>query len=543
MQRRAVALAASLLAACGGKSSGPHDWPASLAPTSEVPEPGVRREVVQVAGAPADPNPNTGGKADASADVTIVHRYRADAATAVEVRAVIIAVPGFLAGARAFDLLARALVRRGTQANQPVEVWAIDRRANLLEDRRGFTAAALAGNPEIAQGYYFGADTIGGAKFAGFLPQTQLDYLSEWGLALHVEDLHRVVQLVPQAQRKAHVFLMGHSLGGMFAEAYSAWRFADGTRGFDELAGVLLLDGTLAASPVDQLTYQNGTTGTLGPSPGLNDIRSTTRYSSLPVLGVSTYAHSEIVAQRAVVAPAAVVADADRDTALGFILGLDKVPRMTNKAAVGFGFDRQFNGIGFLAASLGAPTGGPSVSYTNALVQKTLLHPSDVNATYDWDDSATATPAPYTQLDAFARAYSSASGNFVEWYFPARLPLDLGAVGGGTIAESSWQAQAGLRAFDGIRNDAPVLAMAAYLVSLSQAGAVASRIASAVGPGRPNAGAPRTSDAGLQVVDATALSHVDVLTGTESARNPVHGAIEVFVRANATAGTIPPPAF
>jgi hypothetical protein len=549
MQRAVVAAAAVFLCACGHGTSAPdsgpqsQDWPAPVVPGSEVPETGVRREMVQVAGFTPPANPITNGKGPAALDATVVYRYRIDSTPATPVRAVVIAVPGFLAGAGALDTLARALVRRGAAKSQPIEVWAIDRRANLLEDRRGFAAAALAGNPEIATGYYFGSDTVGRKAFAGFLQQTDVDYESEWGLAVHVEDLHRVIQKVPQDQRKARVFLLGHSLGSIFAEAYGAWRFDDGTRGFDELAGFVFLDGALGAQPISAATYQNGQTTTALPLAGLDEIRRSTRYSALPLLGLRSFARSEILAQRNVVAPDVVVADADRDQTFTFLLGLTTVPKLTNKAAMGFSFDRQFAGLTFIDATLGAVTGGAVGKYQSTLFSRQLLHPTDSTATYGWDDSSTATPPPLSNLDAFSRAYSSASGNFLEYYFPARLSLDLAAVGGANLSTSSWQAQAGLRSFDGPANDAPGLAVAGGLASMDEMTAIGARLAPTVGAGRPSAGAQRNAAAGFQVVDATNLAHVDVVTGSEDARNPVHAAVEEFVRANAAAGTVAPPSF
>jgi hypothetical protein len=84
-------------------------------------------------------------------------------------------IPGFLGGATTYDPLARDLVRR---FNGNLEIWAVDRRPNQLEDRLG-AAHAIAGatDPEClasppapecaifegAQFYYpdFDADPLG----------------------------------------------------------------------------------------------------------------------------------------------------------------------------------------------------------------------------------------------------------------------------------------------------------------------------------------------------------------------------------------------
>ena len=51
--------------------------------------------------------------------------------------AVITLIPGFLAGAATFDQIARNVIRDAEKRGKHVEVWAIDRRANCLEDHHG----------------------------------------------------------------------------------------------------------------------------------------------------------------------------------------------------------------------------------------------------------------------------------------------------------------------------------------------------------------------------------------------------------------------
>jgi hypothetical protein len=65
---------------------------------------------------------------------------------------VVVAVPGFLGGAGSFDGLARALVKKGQRDGHSIEVWAIDRRSNLLEDLAGMNAADAMNDPELARG-------------------------------------------------------------------------------------------------------------------------------------------------------------------------------------------------------------------------------------------------------------------------------------------------------------------------------------------------------------------------------------------------------
>jgi hypothetical protein len=519
---------------CGGRGSGVPDVPAVT-----VLEPGVRREVIRLPGVVPPANPETGTVTPNDYNQTQVLRYRQDQETPVPARAIVVAMPGILAGGGSLDPLARALVRRGAAAGEAIEVWAIDRRANLLEDLRGMNAAEATGDPEMAARYYFGGQAFGGVSFPGFVGQDAVAYMSEWGLTTHVEDLHRVIAQVPAAARRGHVFLLGHSLGAAFAEAYAAWRFADGSRGVDELAGLILIDGVLGEAPIDEAAYRSGPAGVF-PLPGIDTIRTGTRYIVLPFLGVEVYPRVEIQALRVLVHPTAVTADEGRDNALALLLSLprDRLPRLSDAAALGLGFDDQSNPLGFTRASLGRATGGPLETYQNPFGGDQIVRPSDPTARYDWVDAREAQPAEWTPLASLAHAIADGRSNFAEWYFPARLALDLQAVAGARIPPGGYQEQYGLRAYDGGLIDAPILAVSAALISASDYDAVRARVAPVIGDGRARAGTPRTDPAAFRVVRAEGMSHLDPVLADDRAENPVPAAVEGFVREGAASGTV-----
>ena len=520
------------------------DWPAGEPPASTVPEAGVRRDVLRVPGATAPPNPVTGDTTPAAENVIQVLRYRADVEPAAAPHAILVAMPGFLAGGASYDGLARALVLRSVAAEAPIEVWAIDRRANVLEDLRGLDAAEVAGDPEIATHYYFDGDTVGGQAFGAFQRDAELGRVSEWGLATTVGDVHALIARVPAAERQARVFLMGHSLGASFAELYAAWRFEDGTRGAEELAGVILVDGLLQPAPIEETAWHEGSTfGGILAIPGVDAQRATGgRVVALPLLGVDLHVVGEIMALRALVAPDAVVEDAKRDRTAGFVIGLgpDDVPAWTNAGALGLAFDDRSCGLQFAAVSMGVATGGPMVTYENALAGMELEHPGDPTATYDWIDARDADPKELVPLARFAHAISHGRANLTEWYFPARLVSDILALGGGDIAEDSWQAGTGLRAFDGDLIDAPFLTIGTAQIRGTNFEILRTRLA-AVGAGRPQAGASRDQAEGLEILDLPGQTHVDPLLGLDLPENPVPGAVEAFMTRNATAGTIASP--
>jgi dienelactone hydrolase len=519
-------------------ASAPKDWPQQTVPAVTTPEPGVERVVTHVDGAVPPANPMTGDETPERLNRVRVLRYRAT--PHVEPRAVIVAIPGIFGGGATFQALARHLVRRGAEADAPLEVWAIDRRANLLEDLRGMNTAEAMDNPRLAQQYYFGRETVGGQGFEGFLRQSEVPFMSEWGLQTHVHDVRSVIHAVPEQARRARVFLMGHSLGASMTEAYAAWRFEQGGQGSDELAGIILVDGALGGDPVTETQYMEGFGSGFMRSPGLEAIRSETRYVELPFLGASIYAVAEIVAMDALVAPDERAPPfRAREEAFGLLLGLgpDELPAMTRVGALGWGFDEGSNALSFAAVGMGQPTGGPTEMYDSAFGAR-LERPADPEATYDWIDAPDAQPPEATPWENLAHTWVNGRSNFAEWYFPARLSLDLAAVAGLDVAPEGWRWERGLRAADGAEMDAPILAVAAGLQGVG--GFETSRQRAApLGEGRPNAGAIRDDPKAFRVIDATSLTHLDPLTGADGEGNPVPAAVTDFVLRIAPEGSTP----
>lgn len=474
-------------------------------------------------------NPETDETTPTELNQARVVRYVINEAPAPAPRAIVIAVPGFLGGGPSFDGIARSVVRQGADAGFPVEVWAIDRRSNGLEDLIGMNAAERDGDPEIAFGYYFEDAEVDGQTFAGYAPQDQVSYMSEWGLETHLEDLRAVVDLIPAAEQKGHVFIAGHSFGASLTELYGAWRFAsDGKRGAEQIAGMIFLDGLMGDGPSTQEEFEAD----------LDDIRTGNRYTTLPFLGIDVYTIAEIVSLRAWFHPSAIVEDERRDMAYRILTGLEEVPSLTNRAALGLGFDASSQPLGFTRATLGELTGGPVEEYEADLAGGAILvRPSDPNATYDWIDAPDTTPPDFTPLANFAASFTIGESNFAEWYFPSRISLDSGAARGGNIPDDGWQVAYGIRAFDGSLNDAPALCILAN--NADRCETIKDRIAPIVGPDRPQAGATRDTDLGLTIIEGTDMAHLDLILSDEgAAANPVPGAIATFLAAHTGPGTV-----
>lgn len=481
----------------------------------------IRREVFEIDGVVPPPNPQGDVATPSDLNRVRVVRYRVDATPPLPARAVVVMMPGFIAGAGPFDGLARALVRRST-ADDALEAWAIDRRGNLLEDTHGLDVAEVRKDPSLARAYYFDQEPVEGRTFEGFRMAATMKWMSEWGAGTTVEDLRRVIELVPEQDRRARVVLLGHSLGASVAETYAAWDFGEHGRGYEHLAGIVLADGVLGAEgdaepPVDREAYENGDDqGPFGPAPGINDIRGGNTVITLPLLGQKAYVVAEYAAMAARWYPDEVEQDAQRDALLKLTLGLTSLPKMTNRAAFGFGFDSAYNPLVFTSLSCGEATGGPVGTYESFFGGE-LKHPSDPEATYAWKEFDEVSPQENADIDDFARSMYEGPGlNLAEWYFPQRLTLDLAAAASLNIGQDDWRsADYGLEARHGASIDAPLLAVAFAMVGEASAFDKLKAMLPPVGAGRPNAGATRDTDAGFRVIAWPELQHVDGLIGAD----------------------------
>ncbi|HWG85632.1 MAG TPA: hypothetical protein VNT60_09145, partial [Deinococcales bacterium] len=239
-------LLALVLAACAPAPAAPSSLPSAPDPAAMA---AVRVERVELPGFPEEHTPATLNRA-------VFLRYRAPGA--VGARAVVVFVPGLFGGASGFDRLARGIV-----ALEPgVEAWAVDRRANLLEDHAALREATDRNDPLVAWRHY----VRDAGKPAGFSPVAggEAPYAGYWGLETAIGDL-RVV--VTEARRVApRVVLAGHSLGATLSAQYAGWDFA-GRAGHEDLAGLVLLDGAPGAggfASVSEASYRDGSGGPFG---------------------------------------------------------------------------------------------------------------------------------------------------------------------------------------------------------------------------------------------------------------------------------------
>ncbi|MGH2906658.1 MAG: hypothetical protein ACRDKI_07795 [Solirubrobacterales bacterium] len=173
---------------------------------------------------------------------------------------VLIAQPGVLEGASAFQDVGSNLVHRAwSERGKNIEFWAVDRRANCLEDVNGLRLAKATNDPKKLIDYYYKGASYGGQTFAGFLKKNSPDvkWLAKMGMDQTLRDWNEVITRgIPlQSDRQQKVYCGGHSLGGLITGAYADYDF-DGNpatladAGYNQCKGYFGLDTLVTDDPV-----------------------------------------------------------------------------------------------------------------------------------------------------------------------------------------------------------------------------------------------------------------------------------------------------
>ncbi|MGB8330072.1 MAG: hypothetical protein WCE62_08075 [Polyangiales bacterium] len=180
--------------------------------------------------------------------------------------AILVLVPGFEGGASTFAVLAESLMRRAQdEASMIVEVWAVDRRSNQLEDTVGLDLAEQEQDPSIGLDFLFG-DELGlemnetlaselNRRAVFYNTGDDLAFMAQWTALTHSQDIDAVVEAARSAARNANVFLGGHSAGTGFAARYAATDFnlagGDPEPGYAKLRGLVMLEGGGGSLPME----------------------------------------------------------------------------------------------------------------------------------------------------------------------------------------------------------------------------------------------------------------------------------------------------
>jgi hypothetical protein len=325
-------------------------------------------------------------------------------------RNVLVLNPGTSASAAYFAPLAKALVQR----LKGWQVWAVERRENLLEDHSVLDRAkAGTATPKQLFDYYLG--WIGDSSITPhfqLIPDASVGYARDWGMRVEVEDLHRVVAAARKGGRT--VVLGGHSLGGSITTAYATWDFA-GRPGARDLAGLVYIDGGSSPAPVSAADARASLRQLRSGSPWLAFGGIDAPFAGLFQSGGSTLA----------------LVDPDSPSiAQGFPLlpaNLKPPFAVTNRAQFGYALDTQTSPAPLAAA------------------QAHLGHLAAAGDPRGWDDGGELTP-----LDRYAEMFSGTGLKGLDgtaWYHPRRLTIDAGAVAAGN--RNPAQAVLGVRATHG----------------------------------------------------------------------------------------------
>lgn len=180
--------------------------------------------------------------------------------------AIVVLVPGFEGGAATFAALAEGLIRRAKgEASVVVEVWAVDRRSNQLEDTVGLDLAEQEQDPLLGLDFLFGEE-LGLDMHPALASQINrraifydsgqdLAFMAQWTSLVHSQDIDAIVEEARSVARNSNVFLGGHSAGTGFAARYAATDFnLDGGNpepGYQKLRGLVMLEGGGGSLPAE----------------------------------------------------------------------------------------------------------------------------------------------------------------------------------------------------------------------------------------------------------------------------------------------------
>lgn len=323
--------------------------------------------------------------------------------------AMLVMLPGILEGANGFEYLGRQLVYMAKRfRGLNLEVWAIERRPNTLEDLS--VANYLEGEIEAGRmtveeaarqaiDYYYLGREVNGRTFRGWLRDPDVPFFSEFGLKLATEDVFRVIMtMVPNPEvRRQKVFVGGHSLGGIMTSMFAGWDL-DGNpetledAGFRNCAGLFGLDTTV--TPVSEMVGSVLQQLPQGVQDMLRDITAdnyatlvrqlrsdpnSNRILPFPMIDAESMALLEMVGMMAYYAPeeeCAVMREVPFSGSAQMLLRfmhsrdlqtfMDGVPqitdfRYTNEAMLGVVFDDSFAPVGMIQNSMGFLGGGTVV--------------------------------------------------------------------------------------------------------------------------------------------------------------------------------------
>ena len=331
-------------------------------------------------------------------------------------RNVLVLEPGTSAGSAYFAPLAKWVVAR----DPGWQVWAVERRENLLEDQ-SVLDAAKRGTASVTKlyDYYLGyLEDPSITPHIQPIPDASVRFAKRWGMAVAVGDLHRVIGRARSLGGR--VVLGGHSLGGGVVTAYATWNFA-GKPGADQLSGLVYIDGGSFGTPESAAAAHAALDG-LNP-PGTSPWDA---FGGIPAPYAGLF--SSVGALAGLISPRA--PSLGQASGLLTTFGLSPTEPVDNLAQFGY--------------ALNVGTSPPALIAAQAHLGAGVTASGALRA---WNGSGALTPIRRYATMLSGAGVQSADGS--EWYFPARLTLDVAGVGNGTASPA--QRVLGLRSTLGRR--------------------------------------------------------------------------------------------
>ncbi len=316
---------------------------------------------------------------------------------------VLVLEPGTSAGSAYFVPLARWIVSK----EKGWQVWAVERRENLLEDQSVLNLAKQhKATATDVYDYYLGylIDPSITHHFVP-VPNTSVEFAKQWGMKVAVGDLHRVIAAAHKLGGK--VVLGGHSLGGSVVTAYATWDFG-GHPGADELSGLVYIDGgsfggESAASAQAALAGLNAPSA----SPWLN-------FGGIPAPDAGIFSSTGSLA----------ALQFPNQPSLGQSSGLLTPFHLSPSVPV--------TNLGQYGYALNVGTSPPSLIAAQAHLGTGIA--TTGSAPFGWNGAGALTP-----IRRFAQMFSGGeipNVDGTEWYFPERLTIDTAGVNNGTPTAS-----------------------------------------------------------------------------------------------------------
>ena len=309
-------------------------------------------------------------------------------------RNVLVLNPGTSASASYFAPLAKTVV----ELLPDWQVWAVERRENLLEDHSVLDQAkdGLVTGQQLFD-YYLGWLTNPAiTPHLQLINDADVTFAREWGMRVEIEDLAVVVKEARRHNRR--VVLGGHSLGGSITTAYATWDFR-GKPGAKKLKGLVFIDGGSGPTPIspEQATAQLATLRTSTPWLTFGGIPSPFAgvFNATGSMGVFLDPDAPSIGQQFSFLPA----------------NLKPPIPVTNLAQYGYALDTETSPPSLLAA------------------QAHMGHLAASGDPRGWDQAGEITP-----ILRYAEMFSGKGLKGLDgtaWYHPQRLTLDSGAVAAG----------------------------------------------------------------------------------------------------------------